>query len=231
MDKRDQEAAKAKGADYDGAAVYFARSTDAGKTFARNVKVKDNACECCRLALARDAQGRPILLFRDILAGGIRDHSLAVLGAGAPTRATFDDWKINACPHHGPSLAIAGDGTYHLAWFTGEGKAGSGIFYARSSDGGRSYGAPRRLAPPPSASHPYVVASGHAVHVVWKESRGDGSAIRTTRSPDGGATWSAAVDAAATGGRADHPLLVADARHAYLSWFTDADGYRLIPLR
>jgi hypothetical protein len=230
VDKRDQEAAKARGAAYDGAAVYYATSVDRGKTFARNVKLKDNACECCRLALARDPQGRAVLLFRDILPGGIRDHSLAVLGTGAPARATFDDWKINACPHHGPSLAISADGTYHLTWFTAEGKAGGGLFYARSSDGGRSYGAPRRLAPASGASHPFVLARGSAVHLVWKESRGDGSVIRSARSSDGGATWTDSRDAAATSGRADHPLLVADARRAYLSWFTDADGYRLIPL-
>lgn len=231
VDKRDLEAAKAKGSAYDGAAVYYAKSADGGKTFARNVKLKDNACECCRLALARDPKGRAVLLFRDILPGGIRDHSLAVLGAGAPARATFDDWTINACPHHGPSLAIAADGTYHLAWFTAEGRAGGGLFYARSSDAGRSYGVPRKLAPSSGASHPYVLARGSEVHIVWKESRGDGSVIRAARSADGGATWTDTHDAAATAGRADHPLLLDDARQAYLSWFTDADGYRLIALR
>lgn len=230
VDKRDMEAAKARGAAYDGAAVYYARSVDGGRTFAPNAKLKDNACECCRLALARDARGRAVVLFRDILPGGIRDHSLAVLGAGPPARATFDDWRINACPHHGPSLAITADGTYHLAWFTAEGRAGGGLFYARSSDGGRSYGAPRKLAPPSGASHPYVIASGRAVHVAWKESRGDGSAVRATRSLDGGATWNETREAASTAGRADHPLLLASARQAYVSWFTDADGYRLIPL-
>lgn len=230
VDKRDLEAAKAKGAGYDGAAVYYATSADGGKMFARNVKLRDNACECCRLALARDPKGRAVLLYRDILPGGIRDHSLAVLGQGAPARATFDDWKINACPHHGPSLAVAADGTYHLAWFTAEGKAGGGLFYARSSDGGRSYGAPRKLAPPSGASHPYLLAHGRTVHVVWKESRGDGSVVRETRSSDGGATWTQTRDAATTSGRADHPLLAADARQTYLSWFTDADGYRLIGL-
>jgi hypothetical protein len=230
VDKRDLEASAAKGASYDGAAVYYAKSDDQGRTFARNVKLKDNACECCRLALVRDPAGRPVLLFRDILPGGIRDHSIAVLGTTAPARATFDDWRINACPHHGPSLAIAAEGTYHLTWFTAEGKAGGGLFYARSSDGGRTYGAPRRLAAASGASHPYVLTQGRAVYLVWKESRGDGSAIRTSRSVDGGTTWSDARDAAVTSGRADHPLLVADARQVYLSWFTDADGYRLIAL-
>ncbi|MET0556805.1 MAG: sialidase family protein [Vicinamibacteria bacterium] len=230
VDKRDLEQAKTAGKAYDGAAIYSAVSRDGGRTFGKNAKVKDNACECCRLAVARDGAGRPVVLWRDILPGGIRDHSLAVLGAAPrPTRATFDGWKVNACPHHGPSLAIA-DGTYHLAWFTAEGRNGGGLFYARSSDGGATYGEPRRLAPASGAGHAYVLAAGGAVDVVWKESRGDGSVVRAARSQDGGATFAPARDAAATAGRADHPLLVSDGPRAYLSWFTDADGYRLVPL-
>lgn len=230
VDKRDLERAKSAGTAYDGAAIYSAVSRDGGRTFAKNAKLKDNACECCRLAVARDGAGKAVLLWRDILPGGIRDHSLAVLGdAPRPARATFDGWKVNACPHHGPSLAIA-DGAWHLAWFTAEGKNGGGLFYARSLDGGATYGEPRRLAPPSGASHAYVLASGAVVDVVWKESRGDGSVVRASRSTDGGRTFGAARDAAATAGRADHPLLAADGRGTYLSWFTDAEGYRLVPL-
>jgi hypothetical protein len=231
VDKRDLESATAAGRAYDGAAIYSAVSADRGRTFAKNAKLKDNACECCRLAVARDGAGQAVVLWRDILPGGIRDHSLAVLGAPArPARATFDGWKVNACPHHGPSLAIAAGGAYHLAWFTAEGKAGGGLFYARSTDAGATYGEPLRLAPASGASHPYVLATGGAVDLVWKESRGDGSAVRASRSTDGGRTFSPARDAAATSGRADHPLLTSDGRRAYLSWFTDADGYRLVPL-
>lgn len=231
VDKRDLEQAKAAGHAYDGAALYSAVSRDGGRTFEKNAKLEDNACECCRLAVARDGSGRAVVLWRDLLPGGVRDHSLAVLdGTPRPSRATFDGWKVNACPHHGPSLAIGGDGAYHLAWFTAEGKNGGGLFYARSADGGATYGEPRRVAPASGASHPYVLASAGGVDLVWKESRGDGSVVRAARSSDGGRTFAAARDAAATAGRADHPLLVADGRRAYLSWFTDADGYRLVPL-
>jgi hypothetical protein len=230
VDKRDLERAKGAGQAYDGAAIYSAVSRDGGRTFAKNAKLRDNACECCRLAVARDGTGKAVVLWRDILPGGIRDHSLAVLGdSPRPARATFDGWKVNACPHHGPSLAIA-DGAWHLAWFTAEGKNGGGLFYARSLDGGATYGEPRRLAPASGASHAYVLAAGAVVDVVWKESRGDGSVVRASRSTDGGRTFGDARDAAATAGRADHPLLASDGQRAYLSWFTDADGYRLVPL-
>ena len=49
------------------------------------------------------------LLFRDILPGGIRDHSIAVLGGPRPRARRLTTGRINACPHHGPSLAIAAE--------------------------------------------------------------------------------------------------------------------------
>ena len=67
-----------------------------------------------------------------------RAERLEELKPGAVARASFDDWQINACPHHGPSLSVGPDGVRHLAWYTGDGKAGGGVFYARAEAGDRS---------------------------------------------------------------------------------------------
>ncbi len=176
IDKRDLEAAAARQQAYEGAAIYYTTSRDDGRSFGPNRKLKDNVCECCRLALGFDAASTPILLWRDILPGGIRDHSLARLAGSrpSPVRATFDDWRINACPHHGPSLAIAADGAAHLAWFSGDGAAKGGVFYARSADGGSSFGKAIRLGDVDSASHPSVLTSDRRALVAWKESGGGG---------------------------------------------------------
>ena len=40
-----------------------------------------------------------------------------------PVRATFDNWAIDACPHHGPGITPAAGGGYHAVWF-GERAAG-----------------------------------------------------------------------------------------------------------
>jgi hypothetical protein len=50
------------------------------------------------------------------------------------------------------------------------------------------------------------------------------------RSHDAGVTWSDVRDVARTKGVSDHPLLLARDRKAFLSWFTAAEGYRLIPI-
>jgi hypothetical protein len=233
IDKRDLEAAKATGRAYEGAALYYAVSSDAGRTFGRNRKLKDSVCECCRLAPSFDPAGRLVLLWRDILPGGIRDHSLArIAGEGTsdgPVRATRDEWAIDACPHHGPSLAIAADGSYHAAWFTGEGPGGPGAFYARSLDAGRTFSTPVRLGEPSSQSHAVIFASGNSVVVAWKQPRASGgAAIVVRRSNDAGTTWSSPSELATTAAASDHPLLVGSGGTIYLSWFSAAytDGLR-----
>lgn len=234
VDKRDREKALQRGQEYQGAAIYYAISQDGGRTFGANRKVKDYACECCRLALAFDSQGFAALVWRDILPGGVRDHSLARLSAAAsevmPARATFDDWKISACPHHGPALAVGGDGSYHLAWFTGDGHRGGGVFYARSSNQGRSFGEPRRFGDPESAGHPSVLALGNRVLLAWKEFKdGVGTVLMTSSSEDAGGSWSEPRLAATTRHESDHPFLLSDGKEAYVSWFSSDEGYRLLP--
>lgn len=232
IDKRDLERAREKGQPYEGAALYRAVSTDGGKSFSANRKIKDGVCECCRLAFAWDG-GTPVLLWRDILDGGIRDHSIArldSLNAPAAHRATDDGWEIDGCPHHGPALAIGGDGAWHIAWFTGEGKRGGGTFYRRSTDRGRSFSEPIRLGTA-RAGRPSILASGRDIWLAWKEALGgDGTAVRVIRSRDGGVTWSDTRDVARTTGASDHPMLVGRGDEAFLSWLTTAETYRLIPI-
>ena len=102
----------------------------------------DNTCECCRLGLAFAGPGRPVVVFRNIFEGGVRDHAVMTFAdpatPGEVRRVSKDDWQIAACPHHGPSLSISAAGAYHVTWYT-NGKARKGLFYARSEDEGRTF--------------------------------------------------------------------------------------------
>jgi hypothetical protein len=233
IDKRDLERAQARGEPYAGAAIYLAVSKDSGATFGPNRKVKDNVCECCRLAFAFDAAGNASILVRDVLEGGIRDHVL-VQSVGRPEarvrRVTFDDWKIDACPHHGPSLWIDGAGRYHVAWFTAGERSGIGVFYARSEDGGKTFQSPIAVGAGERASHPFLLGSGATVDLVWMERDGGESIVRLQQSEDGGARWSVPLTLARGVTGADHPLLVKRGEEVFLSWFTRDAGYRLMPL-
>lgn len=216
LDQRDKDTAQRP---YRGIAVYYAVSTDAGASFGEDVKVADHTCECCRIATAVGPDGRVAAMWRHIFEPNVRDHAVAWLPAdgrpaAAPERATEDGWKIDACPHHGPSLAFDGDGNRHQAWFSAAGDEG-GVFYS-------SRGNVMRLGGP-QAEHAEVAAAGKRVAVAWKEFDGAATGIHAQLSADGGATWNK-YTVATTQGASDHPHLMRRGAELWLLWRTADDG-------
>jgi BNR/Asp-box repeat len=234
LDKREVVAAKAAGRDYVGAALAYAWSTDGGATFSKAHIAQSNTCECCRLGVTLAAPGRPAVIWRNAFGGTVRDHAVMTFTdpatPGPVYRVSVDDWRTDVCPHHGPSLSIGPDGSYHAAWFT-DGEVRQGVFYARSTDGGRTFSAPMRIGDEArQPSRPYVLAVPGTVWLAWKEFDGERSTALVQVSHDGGATWSAPRVMASTADMSDHPLLLTDGRRSFLSWQTRLEGYRLLSL-
>jgi hypothetical protein len=234
LDKRNRVPAQQRGQTYDGAGLFFASSNDGGATYSESRLAQDNTCECCRLGLAFAGPGRPVVVFRNIFEGGVRDHAIVTFSdpatPGEVHRVSRDDWQIAACPHHGPSLSISAAGTYHVAWYT-NGKVRKGLFYARSRDGGATFSEPLPIGRPDrNPTRPYVIAGPREAAMVWKEFDGEKTTVNLMTSRDDGATWSPAKTISSTMDTSDHPLLVSDGRRSYLSWMTKADGYRIQPI-
>ena len=234
LDKRNRAPAKARNEDYVGAGLAFAWSNDHGTTFSDARIAKDITCECCRLGIAFAGPGRPVVLFRNVFDGTVRDHAITTFAdpvtPGPVYRVRVDDWEIDACPHQGPSLAISAAGTYHAVWST-SGRIRQGLFYARSINGGASFSEPMRIGRPDrSPSRPYVLAVPGMLWIAWKEFDGEATTVNVMASHDDGRTWSPPTIVAGTSEASDHPLLVADQNRAFLSWQTKVDGYHLIPL-
>ena len=231
LDKRDAATANKKGEKYSGIAVYYTVSDDEGKSFRTNVKAADHSCECCRVAMAIDTDGYPVIAWRHIYDTHIRDHALIKLdGKMAPLRLSHENWNIAACPHHGPSLAIASDGIYHATWFNNAPER-HGLFYAHSSDQGKTFSSTLNFGNfEAQAAHPYVLSMGNRVYLVWKEFDGESTGILGMLSNDGGKSWSAPEKLAATSDVSDRPLLIGEGSRAYLSWNTKKEGYRLIEI-
>ncbi len=233
LDKRNVAKARAAGRAYPGAAFAYAWE-DGDGDFGKTSIALDNTCECCRLGLAFAGADRPAVVFRNIFPGSVRDHEVITFQnettPGPVRRVSVDNWKVEACPHHGPTIAIAPDGSYHVAWFT-DGAARKGLFYARADSADAAYSPPRALSKPDrQPSRPYLLANGSALHLVWKEFDGDKVVVRWQVSRDSGKQWSETRTVAETADASDHPLLVADKQRTYLSWLTKNEGYRLIPL-
>lgn len=233
LDKRHAAAAIAAGRRYPGASLAYAWS-DGTAGFAGTHIAFDNTCECCRLGLAFAGPGQPAVIFRNVFPGSVRDHAVVTFKDAATPgplqRVSVDDWRIEACPHHGPSLAIAPDGSYHAAWFT-DGKARKGLFYARADRRDAPFEPPLALSSPDrQPARPFLLSTGPALHLVWKEFDGENALVRWQVSRDSGRHWSPPRTVAQTADASDHPLLIAHEGQAWLSWLTKIEGYRLIAL-
>jgi len=229
VDKRDQEDLKASGKTYRGAAVYFAVSDDRGASFRGDFKLADHTCECCRIALLPQADGSLLAFWRHVFEPNIRDHALArITGDGRVSefrRATFEDWKLDVCPHHGPSLAADANGRLHAVWFSQAPKA-SGAFYGRLVKGGVEGG--QRIGGK-AAEHPDLAADGRRIVVAWKEFDGQRSLLKAMLSEDAGETWKMR-QLAATAGASDQPRVLASRGRFFVFWNTRQEPLSVTPL-
>ncbi len=225
LDKRDSS----------GAAVYYSVSKDRGQSFSPNKKLAEHSCECCRVASVVSGvdQSRVTILWRHIFDGGSRDHGLLTLGNSDEkiNRVSFNEWKIDGCPHHGPAIADSEQRNgQHLAWYSG-GEKSVGLFYAFYSEAEKAAGPQVVISNQAQASHPQVLEVGGIIYYVWKQFDGEKTYIHARLSKDSGATWGEPMRITSTASGSDHPqLFVDDKGIPTLSWHTSNEGFRLIQL-
>jgi len=233
VDKRLVADAKKAGQQRLGGSIAYSFSNDAGNTFSPEKIANESSCECCRIGASLEPQGGVGIIYRAIFPGGIRDHATQIItpaSADNIRRTSRDEWKTDACPHHGPSIAISSTGKMHVAWFT-QGSARTGVFYASSSNQGETYLRPQRIgAENANVSRPYLLAIDQSIWLVWKEFDGIKTSIYLKQSQNDGKNWSNPRVITSTTGYSDHPLLVSQGKEAYLSWLTRDDGYQLLLL-
>lgn len=100
--------------------VYLARSTDGGRTFAREVPVSPaglGACGCCGMKAFVDARGTLFILYRAAAEGIHRDMTMLISrNQGRSFSATdLSRWRLNACPMSTAGLS-EGAGEVLAAW-------------------------------------------------------------------------------------------------------------------
>lgn len=215
-----------------GNAIYYTRIDENNHPHSHVYKVSDMLCECCHIAAAFDSHDQPLLLARFIYADGARDHGLietSVNGKESTShRVTFDQWRIEACPEHGPSLAIADDDRFHIAWFT-QGSERKGLFYAYSTDHGQHFSQPLALgASDKLPSHPDVIAVDRHVVLAWLEFDGVKTQLQAMQSQDGGKTWGSPRNLAESASSNNYPFLLKTGGRIFVSWNSIKEGYRLL---
>ncbi|MEX2263668.1 MAG: sialidase family protein [Bryobacteraceae bacterium] len=176
-------------------AIYISRSLNNGRTFEKNVRVAGNVCPCCRVSIGF-SQGNIVLAWRGVEEGDLRDITTSVSSdRGAtwtkPALAARDGWKLNGCPHVGPSLASLG-GTLWVTWFS-EGGDDPAIYLTKSTDGGRTFQPRQRVSGTTlDPTHPYLTGSDGKLALVFqardeKSAKGWGKFVTYYREiyPDG----------------------------------------------
>lgn len=230
IDKRDGEALKAqkpaadkgaKAAAYRGAAIYRNESRDGGRTFGPDLKVADHSCECCRIALAPNPAGGLAAIWRHVFEPNERDHGFVLLNshaAGRPvTRATYDRWALDACPHHGPGLAPGAAGGYHAVWF-GDKAGKARARYGRLNPDGSPENEPVEL-PDERAEHADIKTAGRNIVISWRSFDGTATHWRTWISRNSGASFELR-NVRSTKGLNDYPIMVTEGSTVIGLWNT-----------
>ena len=227
LDARDRDAAKEKGENFTGTSIYTAKSDNNGKSFGANHRFYEHTCECCKITLAWTKDG-PAALWRNIFGTNTRDFAIANLDKGGVRRATRDEWKIDACPHNGGSLAADRWGKLHLAWFT-NGTARQGLFY-KNIDGDWESSPMPIGNPAAQANHASVIAEDKIVILSWREFDGQSYSIHMMYSVNGGVSWSEPARLMSSVGATDYPIPLISGEQVLVLWNTAKEGLQIVPI-
>ena len=223
LDSRHSKAAKKRGEPFVGSSIYWATINPLqppGKTIARNTKYLDGNCVCCRLALtttqSTTGKKQPILMWRHIFDDNIRDHALGILGKPLQ-RVSFEQWKVDGCPHHGPSISNQKK-RVHMSWFN-DAPSASGLFYAYTDNLGKTVSPAFHFAKrSDSPSHPSLITNANGnVLLAWKTFDGIQSSIKLMTSIRG-EQWSKPRIVAQFSGKNDYPFLLPHPNGDLLLW-------------
>ena len=214
--------------------LYYSIKTPSDNSQFSNQFLSDGICSCCRTATTFSPSGKPVIFARMVYKNGVRDHALIRMNEDdtwlKPQRVTHDNWDIEACPEHGPALAIDNNNRTHLTWFT-LGNTRKGIFYAQTDDYGKTVSAPIALGNIDHLpSHPDVIALKQRVVIAWKEFDGDRTTLHIKDSPDRGKSWSDKTTSLSSKSKNSHPKLITNNSDIFLSWTSKDQGHQIIKL-
>jgi hypothetical protein len=231
--------------------VYFTMSGNKGGSFSRNMKLNDDAPKGSQShpTIAIDGNGRVFAAWEDFRNGQPDIYFTRSLDGGksfGPNRRVNDD--PGGTPQISPSITFAGGEQVLIAWSdfrnttatlpppspaTGEqyrwelARTGdSDIYYARSTDGGLTFSAGRKInddAGPAAQAFPSLTATADGqVALAWEDFRHGESHVYMVKSADGGQTFTGNLRVNDDGPNEAghfHPSVAVDANgRAYVIW-------------
>jgi hypothetical protein len=175
--------------------IYYKRSSDGGTIWSAAKRLTWTFADSAFPAIAIDADDTIHIVWSEYTAGFRYEiyHKRSLDGGttwGAAKRLTWNSGYSML-----PALAIDSKNAIHIVWYD-DTPGNNDIYYRKSTDGGNTWSAARRLTWTSSNSlYPAIATdSSDTIHVVWSESTpaNENSDIHYKRCTDGGVTWSAA---------------------------------------
>lgn len=181
--------------------TFVARSMDHGWTIAKNLKVDDDTCVCCRTAMAASAEGVIYAAWRKIFDGNIRETVVSRSIDGGETYSSSvvvgnDRWVYPACPHRPASIGVDRQGRLFVVWYTEGADETPAIYLAYSDDQGRTFSDKKKLNRSKGTfpDHPQMVADPEGrIIVIWEEQSPVRREVVTSYSLDRGRSFSQPV--------------------------------------
>ncbi len=228
-----QQGQKAKGSELYYANANPRQNAAQTKPLFSNEPLASGTCVCCRIAIDTNANDELAILWRHIYGDNIREFALMTLKQSSssqlehtkPIQISHDHWQINGCPHQGGGLSIDQDNNYHMVWFN-LGDKGKGIFYAKSTDEGKTLSKPLAIGNVrQQAAHPHMLKNQHIVDIVWTEFNGKQHQLWHQRSFDHGTSFTSAKVLTSSNQGSDRPFIIKDKNDSYVSWHRPKQGH------
>lgn len=178
--------------------TFVTRSTDHGRTVAKNLKVDDNTCVCCRTSLTTGPDGTLYVAWRKILPGDLRETVVVRSTDGGSTFSSpvivgQDRWVFPGCPHRPASIGTDRLGRLYVVWYTEGVDEIPAVFLAYSDDHGVTFSPKQKLNVSKGTfpDHPQMAVDpeGRLV-IVWEEQSPVRREVVMSVSLDRGQTYS-----------------------------------------
>lgn len=157
--------------------TFLTRSTDHGRTVAKNFKVDENTCVCCRTSLTTGQDGTLYVAWRKIFPGDIRETVVARSTDGGNTFSSpmivgQDRWVFPGCPHRPASIGTDRLGRLYVVWYTEGVEEIPSVFLAYSDDRGNTFSPKQKLNVSKGTfpDHPQMAVDPEGrIVIVWEE--------------------------------------------------------------
>jgi len=180
--------------------LFVSDSNDGGRTFSPNRKVAENACPCCRTALAVAADGTLYVGWRQVLPGDFRHIAVATSTDHAahfspPVIVSDDKWVLHGCPVSGPTLSAETNGTLRVVWFAAGQGEDPGLYYSETHDRGRTFSPRASLAEEPVNGSAVLAVENDRAFAIWQGSVGQQAEAKARELGGGGGVVNVATNA------------------------------------